>query len=72
MMVVMPSFTEREQRYPPTVARVFARVETLSSPHVRGRIHQPGRMEAQSNPQEDAPQHHSPPAESEQPRGEHD
>jgi len=62
MMVVVPSFAEGEQCDPPVVARIVPRLEALLAPHVRCRIDEPRRMQADGDAQKDAPQHPRPTA----------
>src|ERR1043166_2585880 len=66
MMIVVPSFTKRQQRYPPTVPRVIVGLEALRAPHMGGRIDQPCRMQCQGSAKENAPEHYLPPTEHEQ------
>ncbi len=57
VMVVVPPFAERQQRDPPVVRRVVARVEPARSPLVGRRVHQPGGVQADGGAEEDAPEH---------------
>src|SRR5689334_10177469 len=41
MVIVMPALSERDQRHPPVVSRVIARLEPPLTPHMRGGVHQP-------------------------------
>src|SRR5271165_48964 len=66
MMIVVPSFTAREQGDPPAVARVVAGFEASRSPHVRRGIHQPGSVQAEGHAQEDSPHDARPATDSEQ------
>ena len=60
VMVVVPSFTERQQRYPPAIARVITGFESRFSPQVCSRIDEPRRMQAQRNAEEYSPKHYTP------------
>ena len=42
VVVVVPAFAEGQQRHPPVVGRVVARLEAARAPQVRRRVHQPG------------------------------
>src|SRR6266404_6865631 len=55
MVIVMPAFAESKNGNPETVRRVIAGHETLRTPHVRGGIHEPGGVQAEHSPHEDAP-----------------
>ena len=48
---------KREQRHPPVVGRVVARLEAARAPEVRRRVHQPGAVQAEGGAEEDAPEH---------------
>src|SRR5689334_22775145 len=60
VMVVVPAFTERQQRYPPAIARVVTGFESCFSPQVCSRIDEPCRMQAQRNAEEYSPKHYTP------------
>src|ERR1051326_85568 len=60
VVVVVPSLAERQQRYPPTVARIVAGFETCSPPQMSRRIHQPRRVQRKCQPKEHSPQQHAP------------
>ena len=62
VMVVVPSFTERQQRDPPAIARVVTGFESGFSPQVCSRIDEPRRMQAQRNAEAYSPKHYAPPA----------
>src|SRR5271166_2853844 len=66
MMIVVPSFTAREQGDPPAVARVVAGFEASRSPHVRRGIHKPGSVQAKGHAQEDSPHDAGPAADGQQ------
>ena len=72
VMVVVPPFAEREQRNPPVIGRVIARLEAARAPDVRRRIHQPGSVQADGGPEEDAPEHIGPAAERQQDQADDD
>jgi hypothetical protein len=63
VMVVVPSFTERQQRYPPAIARIILSLKSLSAPQVCSRIDEPGRMKRECDTQKNSPQHYTPTAE---------
>ena len=46
VMVVMPAFTKRQQRYPPAIARVVTGFESRFPPQVCSRIDEPCRVQA--------------------------
>ena len=60
VMIVVPSFTECQQRHPPAIARVITGFKSRLSPQVRSRIDEPRRMQAQRNAEEYSPQHYTP------------
>ena len=62
VMVVMPAFTECQQRYPPAIARVVTGFESRFPPQMCSRIDEPRRMQAQRKAEEYSPQHYAPPA----------
>src|SRR4030095_5868599 len=55
VMVVVPPLAERQQRDPPDVARVVPGREPALAPEVRGRVHQPGRVQPDDHAEEDRP-----------------
>src|ERR1019366_6639684 len=55
MMIVMPAFTEREDRNPKTVCGVVPRLESLRPPHVRGGVYKPGGVETENSPDKNPP-----------------
>src|SRR5689334_19483443 len=63
VMVVVPAFTECQQRHPPAIARVITGFESCFSPQVCSRIDEPRRMQAQRKAEEYSPQHDAPPSE---------
>lgn len=65
VMVVVPALAKGEQGHPPTVARVFAGLEASPAPHMRGRVHQPGRVQPDRYSHKDSPQQDTPTAERE-------
>ena len=62
-MVVMPSFTECQQRHPPAIARVVTSFESRFPPQMCGRIDEPRSMQAQRKAEEYSPQHYAPTSE---------
>ena len=66
VVVVVPALAEGQERDPPAVARVVARREAAAAPHVGRRVHQPRRVQAEDDAEEDAPEHHRPAADGEQ------
>src|SRR6266550_759283 len=56
MMIVMPTFAKSKNGYPEAVGRIIARHETLRTPHVRGGVCKPRRVEAKNGSKEGAPQ----------------
>src|ERR1043165_6430237 len=62
VMIVMPTFTECQQRYPPAIARVVTGFESRFPPQMCSRIDEPRRMQTQRKAQEYSPQHYAPPA----------
>ena len=55
VMIVVPAFAERQDRDPETVRGVIAGQEALRPPHVRGGVYQPGGVQAENGPEENAP-----------------
>ena len=49
VVVIVPTFTEGEERDPPIVTRIIVGREPAHAPHVSGRIYQPRRMETENN-----------------------
>ena len=72
MVVVVPPLSEGEQRHPPAVSRVVAGREPPRAPHMCGGVDEPGRVEADDDAKEDAPEHERPAAEREQEDAERD
>src|SRR6185503_13062862 len=60
VMVVVPSLTECQQRYPPAIARIVIGFESLCSPKMGSRIDEPGGVEHQRQPEKNAPKQHAP------------
>ena len=56
MMIVVPSLTAGQKRHPPAVPRFIASFKSATTVHVCCRIHEPCRVQAQSDAKEDAPQ----------------
>src|SRR6478672_5323149 len=56
-MVVVPAFAERKYSYPKAVFGPVASGKPPRSPHMRRRVHQPGRMQTNDSSKEDAPHH---------------
>ena len=57
VVVVVPAFAKGQERHPPVVGRIVARLKTAVAPRMRGRINQPGSMKRDGGSQEDAPTH---------------
>src|SRR5262249_49859980 len=55
MVVVMPAFSEREQRYPPEVRGTVWRVVAPITPHMRGAVDQISRVIKQRRPHKYSP-----------------
>ena len=72
VMVVVPSFAKRQQRDPPTVARIVAGFEPRLPPQMRGGIDQPGSVEGQGQTEEYSPQHYAPTSEHKEHQPQHD
>ena len=53
VVVVVPSLAERQQRYPPTVARIVTGFESCFSPQMSRRIDEPRRVESHGHTEED-------------------
>jgi hypothetical protein len=49
VMVVMPSFSKCQERYPPAITRIVTGLEPGSTPQVRSLIDKPGRMKSYCN-----------------------
>lgn len=71
VMVIVPAFAKGEQRHPKAVPGRIAGGEPLPSPHVGGRVYQPGGVETYDRTEEDAPQQEWPSANSEKYRTQH-
>jgi len=56
MMIVVPAFAKRQDRYPETVGGVVSGHEALRSPHVGGGVHEPSGVQAKYGANECAPQ----------------
>ncbi len=61
-MVVVPAFAERQNGDKPVVCRIVRRVKRSRAENVRQRIDEPGRMPADDDAHENAPQNHRPAA----------
>ena len=62
VMVVVPSFSEGEKRYPEVISRGVTGLKTPRPPHVRGRVDQPGAVKIHDGAEEDAPEEEGPSA----------
>ena len=51
VMVIVPAFAERNQRYPPVVARIVVGGKPPRAPHVRRRVDQPGGVQPEHDAQ---------------------
>ena len=71
VMVVVPALTERQERHPEAVPGIIMSAKAPSSPHMRGGVDQPGRMEPDYRTKEDAPQNITPPAHSKKEAGQY-
>jgi hypothetical protein len=56
VMVVVPALAGGQQGHPPVVPGIIARGESAAAPQVRHRVDQPGRVEADDDPEADPPQ----------------
>jgi hypothetical protein len=65
-MIVVPSFTEREQRHPPTVSRIIIGSKSTPTPHMRRGVDQPGGVQVENYSKEDAPHQDRPTSQAEQ------
>jgi hypothetical protein len=63
MMVVVPSFTKRQEGNPPAITRIIPSLKSGSTPQVRSGIDEPRRMKCQRYTQKNSPQHYTPTAE---------
>ena len=62
MMVVMPSFAERQDAdYDVVLALIFRIFERLPTPHVANRVHAPGDMVIEKEPHRSQPDKGVPP-----------
>ena len=61
-MVVMPSFTECQQRHPPAIARVVTGFKSCFSPQMSSRIDEPGGVQCQRQAEKNSPEQHAPTA----------
>jgi hypothetical protein len=62
-MVVVPSFSKCQERYPPAITRIITGLESGFTPQVRCRIDVPRRMKSQCKAQKNSPQQYGPTAE---------
>jgi hypothetical protein len=53
VMVVVPALAGGQQGHPPVVPGIIARGESAAAPQVRYRVDQPGRVEANDDPEAD-------------------
>lgn len=65
-MVVMPTFTEREDRYEPVVGRRVVRFVWTLAVKMRERVYEPCRVPPDHHPREYAPDDHRPTADQKQ------
>ena len=72
VVIVVPAFAEGEQRDEEIVGGVVAGRPALRAPEMGGGVHQPGGVQADHGAEEDAPEHHVPPAEVEDRGTDHD
>src|SRR5579871_1171246 len=72
VMVVVPALAESQQRHPPAVGGKITSGEAASAPGVRGRIDQPGGVQANHGAHENAPQQEWKSADGEQNHAQHD
>ena len=63
VMIVVPAFAERQPRDKPVVRRIVFRRKRALAGVMRQRIDEPGRVPADDDAHENAPQNHSPTAE---------
>src|SRR5580698_1137608 len=56
MVIIVPAFAEGDQSHPPVVARVVARSEATSAPHVSGGVDQPRGVESKDDTEETSPE----------------
>jgi hypothetical protein len=66
VVVIVPTLAKSEQSHPKAVARGISRRKPARTPHVRGRVHKPCRMQSENSPEKDAPQQERPPADGEE------
>ena len=71
-MVVMPAFAGSHERNPPVIPGIISRSESPATPHVRSRIDQPSRVEADDYPEADAPKQEWKTADNEKEQCKHD
>src|SRR6187402_1394806 len=72
VMVVVPPLAERQQRHPPVVRRIVARLEAPRSPLVGRRVHEPGGVQTDGRAEKDSPEHVRDAAVGEEPRANED
>ena len=68
VVIVVPAFAERQERHPPAVARVVARLEAAEPYYVRGRVDQPRAVQNRDDAGE-IPRDHRPAADREEDGG---
>src|SRR5271163_4801029 len=65
-MVVVPSFTQRQQRHPPIVGGEIPGGKAARTPNMRGGVDQPRGVQSQHGAEENAPQQERPSADREE------
>src|SRR5436190_8850012 len=71
VVIVMPAFAEREEGNPPAISGIIPGIEAARAPQMRGRVHEPGGVEANHNPNATSPQEDRPTTKSQQRNAEH-
>src|ERR1041384_3387327 len=71
MVVVVPALAECKQGHPKAVPGIISSAEAPSTPHMRGGVDEPGRVETYYGPKEDAPQDVAPPSNGKKQAGEY-
>src|SRR6476661_5457999 len=55
VMIVVPALAGCQERNPPVISGIISGSKSAATPHVRSRIDQPSRVEADDYPEADAP-----------------
>ena len=71
VMIIVPTFSERDEGNPPVVTGIVPCQETARAPHVSHRVHHPRAMQTDHHAKANTPQEHGKPSQQEQRHGKH-